>query len=295
MLSEQSSPLETDYTISLATLLTDVSRDLLSRHGHLWMFAITTHRAGDLDSTEIPSWVFRADRTSDLDQDPSNLSNVFRVPNCLEVLDRVRMQANGPHTLTLQGLAMDTIAVVACDAGTSHYQAEWMVETMTTLGFTAQEPQAPSRLAEFATTMMCGTAETGSAAGEDVIAIMVHYLKLLLRRYASDHKDNESDTESGLDAAYDAVEQNCRLMYASHRRLALTINGRYALCSAQSRVGDRIVVLRGSLAPCLLRPYGVHYQFLGEAYVHGMMKEDGDRLVRLQLAAEYEEQTFVVR
>lgn len=43
----------------------------------------------------------------------------------------------------------------------------------------------------------------------------------------------------------------------------------------QSREGDLIVILLGCSTPIVIRPYGQHFQVIGEAYIQGLMDGEG--------------------
>lgn len=139
---------------------------------------------------------------------------------------------------------------------------------------------------------MCGTAEGGLAADEDNVAVLVEYLKLVSGKTIS--RDSR-DWDERLATADEAVDRECRLMYALHRRLALTASGRLVLGSKQMSADDKVVMLRGGRAPYLLRACGEEYRFIGEAYVHGLMLADGDSAIKRRFASGDEEQISIVR
>lgn len=59
--------------------------------------------------------------------------------------------------------------------------------------------------------------------------------------------------------------------YLNNRRLARTDGGHIALCPKETEVSDKLVLLKGSDVPFILRPSGEHWQIVGECYVHALM------------------------
>ncbi|KAK4099241.1 HET-domain-containing protein [Parathielavia hyrcaniae] len=59
-------------------------------------------------------------------------------------------------------------------------------------------------------------------------------------------------------------------LHTVRRRLGFTVSGRVCLLPKRAEVGDQIALLRGGRVPVVLRPR----EFVGEAYVHGIM--DGE-------------------
>jgi hypothetical protein len=61
-------------------------------------------------------------------------------------------------------------------------------------------------------------------------------------------------------------------LIAEGRSLCITASGRLCLAPFETRVGDRVVILYGGKTPYVLRPAGDDFEFVGESYVHGLMK-----------------------
>jgi hypothetical protein len=75
----------------------------------------------------------------------------------------------------------------------------------------------------------------------------------------------------------------------THRRLFGTPQEDYGLGPDCMRVGDIIVVLYGGATPYVLRPKGDKYLFLGEGYVHSIMRGE---LVKEVEEGKRQEQVF---
>lgn len=55
------------------------------------------------------------------------------------------------------------------------------------------------------------------------------------------------------------------------RRVFTTSDGRLGIGPKLMRQGDIVAVIYEGITPYVLRPFKDHYQFLGDAYVHGIM------------------------
>jgi len=92
----------------------------------------------------------------------------------------------------------------------------------------------------------------------------------------------------------DASEHDFTEVYAcfdrtcQKRRFAITENGYmgwvpdniYGSSCDQTREGDLIVILLGCSTPIVIRPYGRHFQVIGEAYIQGLMDGEGIAFLR---------------
>jgi hypothetical protein len=64
-------------------------------------------------------------------------------------------------------------------------------------------------------------------------------------------------------------------MIAEGRSLGVTENKRLCLVPSEARVGDNVAILLGGKTTYILRPIeGDRFEFLGEAYVHGLMNRE---------------------
>jgi hypothetical protein len=61
-------------------------------------------------------------------------------------------------------------------------------------------------------------------------------------------------------------------LIAEGRSLCVTTSGRICLTPSETRVGDSVAILYGGRTPYVLRPVGENFEFVGESYVHGLMK-----------------------
>jgi hypothetical protein len=59
---------------------------------------------------------------------------------------------------------------------------------------------------------------------------------------------------------------------SEYRAMGKSSNGTICLLPGASQPGDSIALIRGGKVPFVLRPHGVNWMLIGEAYVHGIME-----------------------
>jgi hypothetical protein len=91
-------------------------------------------------------------------------------------------------------------------------------------------------------------------------------------------------------ACFDRSSQRRRFMTTQNGYIGWAPDNIYATDREQTRSGDLIAVVFGCSKPIIIRPCGVYYQVLGEAYVHGLM--DGETIQGLN-EGRYQAQKFV--
>lgn len=79
---------------------------------------------------------------------------------------------------------------------------------------------------------------------------------------------------------YVAAVRGCR-----NKRFFCTQNGAFGLGPRAAQTGDLVVLLYGSNAPCMLRPRGLYYQFVGECYLHQHMHGEAIEMAARGLSA----------
>jgi hypothetical protein len=71
------------------------------------------------------------------------------------------------------------------------------------------------------------------------------------------------------------------------RRLCTTKSGLIGMAPKYAKLGDRVAVMTGCDMPFVLRPKGEHYEFIGAAFVEGLMKGEAiERVERGELKLE---------
>jgi hypothetical protein len=78
-------------------------------------------------------------------------------------------------------------------------------------------------------------------------------------------------------------------LWSNHRKPYVTAKGHVGLGPSVTKKNDVVVVLFGCMVPFILRPHGNEYKFVGEAYVHGIMKGEAIQMWRRE---ELHPQTF---
>ena len=72
----------------------------------------------------------------------------------------------------------------------------------------------------------------------------------------------------------------------AERRLGATERGYLCLLPKLAKPGDQLVILKGARVPAIVRPLDGWFEFIGEAYVHGIMNGelfDEGRCVKLRI------------
>ena len=102
---------------------------------------------------------------------------------------------------------------------------------------------------------------------------------------------SESESESSRDASSISIDRVGRtferdvLRMATNRQFAITEKRYMGWIPVDARKGDKICILMGGQVPFVLRPIsggggGGEYQFIGEAYLHGLMDGEGMKMGR---------------
>jgi hypothetical protein len=79
-----------------------------------------------------------------------------------------------------------------------------------------------------------------------------------------------------------------------NRRFIVTQNGYYGLAPPTAKEGDSCCVIFGARTPFIVRPIAdlpSYYKFIGEAYVHGMMKGE---IVEMCADGEFQEEDIIL-
>lgn len=73
---------------------------------------------------------------------------------------------------------------------------------------------------------------------------------------------------------------------AEGRSLCVTKNSRLCLAPSETRVGDSVAIFYGGRTAYILRPVGEDFEFLGEAYIHGLMKGEALEDTTFQMSVQ---------
>jgi hypothetical protein len=114
---------------------------------------------------------------------------------------------------------------------------------------------------------------------------------------ASKSQIDHSHIQALEDKVADGDPQLCEIEMAApliNRRFIVTQKGYYGLAPPTAREGDSCCVIFGTKTPFIVRPVAGlpnHYKFIGEAYVHGMMKGE---IVEMCVDGEFQEEDIIL-
>jgi hypothetical protein len=128
----------------------------------------------------------------------------------------------------------------------------------------------------------------------DERSVLMHFwafVRMMERMYdASGLDETIVGVSDELDSAANQLEMDA-YHYCKQRRIFWTKTGSYGLGPHCMRAGDVVVVLYGGNTPYVLRPSGDKYLFMGQAYVHDIMK---GILIQEVKAGRRQEQEFCI-
>ncbi|KAH7138761.1 heterokaryon incompatibility protein-domain-containing protein [Dendryphion nanum] len=249
----------------------------------------------------LPSWV----------PDFSNANHKYFLPDYMFTFDATKTSWIGPEArispdgkiLMLKGKRIDVVKRIArtqypgqlsrlpdgkLNMETVERQREWLRECMDIAieDYPANEKAlSPSfqywksltwgmsngRFQQFWRTMIWGHTRTGSKAG----ALYGTYFRAYGGFINANLEDEKVFSTGGI--AQELIE-SCFAVMLSYRKFCSTRNGSIGWVPRGAQVGDVICVLYGGKIPVVLRPRDGGYEFVGDAYVYGMM--NGEALVR---------------
>ncbi|KAK6433325.1 Ubiquitin-like protein [Oleoguttula sp. CCFEE 5521] len=295
----QSTGIVPDYRKCVETINKETTRHLLRSNNDLWALRGVSH---SIDGPRGCSWACRYDLGLDAHLDPDGIDPLdFRAHVEHEVPSLLEPEGSDPNTISLEGIQTDSVSVASTVCMTSNYveydaMRPWLLSAAQTLGLPhAAEPEkavasTADELKSLACAVMAECADSGEKAADADIMVGVEWL-----RAVSDHDLSKSDPDMYrriYDVAASRVDDHCQLIMLKNRRLFRTHTGKFGLGPKVMRPGDVITAVRGSDLPVVLRRRQEEYQFIGFAYVHGLMY--GETAIDL-LAAGVKEQVFVVR
>lgn len=85
-------------------------------------------------------------------------------------------------------------------------------------------------------------------------------------------------------ACFDRTCQKRRFMLTRNGYMGWAPDNIFGSAEDQTKEGDLIVILLGCSTPIVVRPYGEHFQVVGEAYVQGQMEGEALQLLESEKA-----------
>ncbi|KAF2012899.1 hypothetical protein BU24DRAFT_484765 [Aaosphaeria arxii CBS 175.79] len=242
----------------------------------------------------LPSWV----------PDFSNANHKYFLPDYMFTFDAMKAKWLGPEArissdgkiLMLKGKRIDSVKRVArtqypgqlsrlpngeLNMEIVERQREWLRECMSiAIEDHSEDDKALSpsfqywksrswgmsneRFQQFWRTMIWGHTRTGSKAS----ALYGTYFRAYGHFIHANLEDKRVFKKGGI--AQELIE-SCFVVMLTYRRFCSTSNGLIGWMPREVQVGDVICVLYGGRVPVVLRPRDIGYEFVGDAYVFGMM------------------------
>jgi hypothetical protein len=272
--------IEPDYNKSPGQVLTETTVRILQSSSDL---DVLNYVSNNWKETKLPSWV----PDWSLPKSRFLLNTTFTSNSELEhcaasnTTSTINFDTH-QSVLTLHGAIIDSIRYSAGDPtiNASHIAQESELvlaeypRMMQVLGEICREFNYPSDplpaelLDPLSRTII---ADRGGVQWGDVNAGFVAYLKLCRFRYEmaaglplSAQPDMSTQAEGSKFLKYSLISEG--------KSLCITTSGRFCLAPFNARVGDKVAILHGGKTPYVLRPVRDDFRFVGESYVHGLMK-----------------------
>jgi hypothetical protein len=269
-------PIQPDYTKSVSEVFEEATVGILTSCQSLSLLSTLEHDC--VMDEEWPSWIPRWDRRR-----TTQILHKYASGRARSSLPRIKYR---PQILTLEGVHISTMSwcgmVIREEAAKSATTKskpnpikeplqEWLskyqpkiadstdplllyIAMTLTVGLDLKSNCPPLDLSQFRLDFLAYMA--GILPSLDVLSTTQHLSQLMM--------------EQGLagDSArfHAAAARGCR-----NKRFFCTQNREFGIGPRAAQAGDHIVLLYGSNAPCVLRPKGSYYQFVGECYLHHHM------------------------
>jgi hypothetical protein len=285
-----------DYSLPVHEVYTDVPRYFLARRRDLEWLGLCHLRDGEATLTGLPSWVpdwthtdFVANPMPKFMQDEAgNTTFVYNACGS-EVNPDLTSEPLGTidsGKLILKGFQVGSIiSVLESSASEGEEPAKGIQNT------SIEKSWAPSNPED----LYLPTNETMEAAYLRIIVgdVKTKGKKAISRGFAMDWSALDSfEVSDYLSATKKLIEYLGPLkIMTSHRRFAMSDTGYMGLVPRRAQVGDSVYILKGGHVPYVLRENGETYTFIGECYVHGLMDDEGMKLLE---KGEFQMETVVL-
>jgi hypothetical protein len=267
--------LEVDYTKPLPDVLRDATRYALCELNNLRALDNINHQVDMLaDSQTLPTWTIRPDLLRHIEE-------AYTLPfheacRGLETPSLLSDVSFDKSVLLLQGIVVDQVVqtTVVCHNNIINEDEEyhqWLgsVKDMT-IDHRNIAMQENVDLA-IASTLTVDKAKSGKAAQPDDLRVLVEYIKSLAIRKDDIISDSVSIRPHVDKGKMKAMSKTVHVACCKDRRFFVTAAGYMGLGPRWMQPEDIVVVLRGALAPFILRKKADGYWLIGPAYVRGIM------------------------
>jgi hypothetical protein len=276
-----------DYTLGVTQVYSDFAIHWLEWTQDLSILSFVQHGHHGTRNVELPSWVpiWNAYDGSVLAQ---NGESIFNAGTQIKTAPQMM---KGGKCLKVRGIIFDklqfrstTFAKTDFRWASGNKDEEESIEDVSKWAEIFLHILAPSstcacvyaddrRLMTCAATLAAGmfsgsVAEFEARAG----AFLFPYLSAIASQIDHSHIQALEDKVTHSDPQLCEIEMASPLI---NRRFIVTQNGHYGLAPPTAREGDSCCVIFGARTPFIVRPIADlsgHFKFIGEAYVHGMMK-----------------------
>ncbi|KAI8629772.1 HET-domain-containing protein [Xylariaceae sp. FL1651] len=294
-----------DYKKPHHQVMRDATRYAIQEILNLVILQCVSHRIEDLelDPNGQPSWVARVDIPFDPDLDAESIPYTNFCADNYEGLyaEDVRSNTGGPDTLCLPGYDISSIVEVSDVFAPAKWESKTAVADLLKIilamvnrisaediyWWAHGEQHDDSFSPNLTIALLAGT----NIDSQDPTASEIEDFRSLLNKLVSRCL---SPWDEDREELYKKLRDKCQ-----NRRFFTGSGGHIGLVPRCARPGDRATILLGSSVPLVLRPVrggaegGEHrsmaFQFLGDAYVNGVMKGE---YVSSAREADYEPQMF---
>nr|OQO30816.1 hypothetical protein B0A51_01316 [Rachicladosporium sp. CCFEE 5018] len=300
MFKHESRSIVPDYRKSIEAINMEATRILLRQSKDLWPMMEVSH---PLEGPSGCSWAHRYDLGRDGDLDATRIDPLdFSAHGKLKGSSLDAIGSDDPNTISLAGMKIDIVSAVGrvymLSARPTYRELHaWLLTAVQDI-CVAHAVDPLERLAltddtikSLASAMTGARYKPGDEAGIEDVSLGEDLLRAALELdLAGAEPDQRIDT---FDRACQRASDNGRLMdMILNRRLLVTRSGRFGVGPKAMRPDDVITAIRGNEVPIVLRYCEADYQYIGVAYVHGLMY--GETIPRLRASGGHM-QSFVVR
>ena len=258
--------LEPKYNDPLAKLYTDLTTKLLRSTRSLQVLSAVQHRSVEtLEQADIPSWVPR------WAEEPWSFMMGATI--------RCRTYRAGLETEPEYDLVFDDVALKV--RGILFDQVSDCCSIISATAYRSQESGHTNPVDTIERLLKDNEKATRERYPTNEQWLQAQYMTLTAGMFMGDQEDfaryqkwNAAEQRSG----QSPTEGNAGLfattagLWSVKRRLFLTAKGHVGLGPSVMREQDLVCILFGCMVPFILRKQGSRYRFVGECYVHGIMK-----------------------
>jgi hypothetical protein len=258
-----------DYTIEVPELYFLTASRILTVHKTLDILSLAGYRG----PSQIPSWVadWRRDEKTDarclLRRSGAGIS--YRATGTRAA----SISFGSDMTLVLEGGIIDRVTY-AVSLDNRHLKLEQRIPILRTLSRKVHEAcknatRSDSDLA-LASTLVGGLEQNGDEVNVNILHGMLALFNLHETCPKGEWFKHYND---GRNKEAWKAKKFARAMYYSYAQsLAITQNGYVCLAPKQTKPNDYVAILLGGKTPYILRPNKDNFTFVGDTYVHGLMK-----------------------